>query len=458
MEAGENADLSNTVYLSAGYYYQEFPGGYRCASFSYGTTEPKSLIITTEAGVDPEDVVLDGYENSFVLSIGDLHYDMGTPIEDSPVVIIENLTLQNGDYPYDAAGLEVSAYSHNITVRNCIIRNNSSASGRGGGVSLSTRKRVTFENNRVLDNRLLEREITTSRGPEIHCFGAGFRSRNASEIIMRNNVFAGNSALGDFSKGGGVYLGIGCEGNAHLINNTFYGNTANEGGGLSIPPIVSSCCSTWDTLNLYNNIIRGNSATSGVAHDIDLSGWVDGDVVAGYNNNYFDMAGSFTDSADNFDEDPLYVLAADNDFRLQSTSPMIDQGTSLVPDPPGLPEDDLAGHLRPNGIAPDIGAYEYYAYHYSGPVPLMMMKILTREMVRPGSIPDSLSLVIGMDGRGLIGPAEWWIIIHGPGDTYYLNDRFELTNKPMPFYQGKLHHLQPTVLKPINTGSLKPGT
>jgi hypothetical protein len=457
LEAGENADLSNTVYLSAGYYYQQFPDGYRCASFSYGTTEPKSLVITTEAGVGPEDVVLDGYGNSFVLTIGDYHYDEGTPIEDCPVVTIENLTLQNGDYPYQAAGLNVSAYSHNITVRNCIIQNNSSASGAGGGVNLCTYKRVIFENNRVFDNRLLEREVTTSRGAEIHCFGGGVYSRNAVEIIMRNNVFADNSALGYFSKGGGVYLGIGCEGNAHLINNTFFRNTANEGGGLSIPAILSSCCSTWDTLNLYNNIIRSNSATSGVAHDIDLSGWVDGDVVAGYNNNYFDMAGSFTDSGDNRDDDPLYILPAAYDFRLQPTSPMIDQGTLVVPAPPGLPEYDLSGQPRINGTAPDIGAYEYHTHHDLRPLPLPFVKTLKRRAVRPASIFDFLELVIGMDNRGLSGPADWWIIIDGPDDTYYLNSQFELITKPTPFYQGKLYHMQPTALKPINTNSLKPG-
>ncbi len=56
---------------------------------------------------------------------------------------------------------------------------------------------------------------------------------------------------------------------------------------------------------------------------------------------------------------PDFVDPANNDFHLQSTSPAIDAGTSQITDTIPAPSTDYDGVARPQGGAPDIGAYEH---------------------------------------------------------------------------------------------------
>ena len=53
---------------------------------------------------------------------------------------------------------------------------------------------------------------------------------------------------------------------------------------------------------------------------------------------------------------PAEVFAAPNDYHLHPKSPALDAGLTL----PGV-EADLEGRPRPQGVAYDIGAFEYPA-------------------------------------------------------------------------------------------------
>ena len=55
----------------------------------------------------------------------------------------------------------------------------------------------------------------------------------------------------------------------------------------------------------------------------------------------------------NSTEDPQFVNADDDDYRLSPTSPAIDDGDLAAAGPL-----DIEGNPRPVGMGPDIGAYE----------------------------------------------------------------------------------------------------
>ncbi len=56
----------------------------------------------------------------------------------------------------------------------------------------------------------------------------------------------------------------------------------------------------------------------------------------------------------NLNENPLFLDVENNDYRLSSRSPCIDNGTYG-----NAPDHDFDGNTRPEGIAIDIGAFEY---------------------------------------------------------------------------------------------------
>ena len=81
-----------------------------------------------------------------------------------------------------------------------------------------------------------------------------------SDATLTGNQISGNTASGDYSTGGGLYLSCG---DATLTNNTIVSNTANSGGGMSL-----SCSNA----TLMNNTIVSNTANSGGGLHLSYSG------------------------------------------------------------------------------------------------------------------------------------------------------------------------------------------
>lgn len=299
-------------------------------AFVYNPSEGNSITLLGgyNAGcidrvLDPSKTIIDSGGNDSVLyfyianSSGNGH------------LTVDGFTIKNGNSTGSGGGLYVymtsdSSASGDITLSNNIILGNY-ANVSGGGASLSS-----------ISN-----------------------SGNSGNIILINNIITGNTANQWY--GGGVMVQSnstsGTPGNVSLINNTITGNTANQygyGGGVYFAMFGG-------TFNVYNNIIWGNSAPWENGKDINLS-QIETSVANGYYNDYSSILGSWTNSGDNIDEDPLFVDPTGGDFHLLRGSNCIDAGTNSAPE---IPNNDFEGNSRvidgdKDGIATvDMGADEY---------------------------------------------------------------------------------------------------
>jgi hypothetical protein len=107
-------------------------------------------------------------------------------------------------------------------------------------------------------------------------------------------------------------------------------------------------------MDVHNNIIRGNNASSGG----DIYIYDDTGTVNVYNNNFepAKMYGTFTNESDNINADPQFADAENRDYHLSGSSPCIDVGVNVLP---LILTADYEGYEREQGMAADIGAYEY---------------------------------------------------------------------------------------------------
>lgn len=302
------------IYLSAGTYQGHF-------SYRPPASEQKSIFILGEPGTTAQDIITESPPGSpgWVWELYD-HSSEG----DFADIAFAGVTVRNG-----WGGIYVFGYRYNVTILNCIIRNNIGVSW-GGGISIDMANNFTLMNTLVLDN-----EVTQNSG---YSQGGGVYMRSYfGDCIAINNIIARNTAQGGNSEGGGFWVSTN-HGNVHLFGNTIYSNQAVKGGG--------ACLTLVSIGDVYNNIIYGNTAAEG--GDIYI---LDVTTSNGYYNNYSDMFSAWTDSKGNMNTDPLFVDPANSDFHLQSGSPMIDAGI------PGYYYLDFEGNLR--NFIPDIGAYEY---------------------------------------------------------------------------------------------------
>ena len=152
--------------------------------------------------------------------------------------------------------------------------------------------------------------------------------------------------------------------NPIVVNSTFSGNTARNGGGIlnnySSDPVVTNC------------LLWNNSDNGGIDESAQIQTFSGTPVVA-YSCIHGLVPGGAFDSGpntNNIADDPLLVRVpepgpdgtwngVDDDFgdlRLQEDSPCIDAGNSAAV-PAGVTT-DIAGDLRISGVSVDMGAHE----------------------------------------------------------------------------------------------------
>lgn len=295
----------------------------------------KRLTLRSEDPGNPdivEDTVIDCDGDS---SIGREHRAFHFTSGETILSILNGITIQNG-YQYIGGGIFCENGS-NPTIMNCIFRENRGVYGGGIGNDNSNPivANCTFIDNRVGDK------------------GAGIFCKQQSNACIVNCLFVGNYAKWE---GGAIYNKD--RSNPRIINCTFSKNSADYAGG-AISSEYDTC-----TPNIDNCILWDNSAQSvtvrqaqifGGISDINfccIQGWTDGGLGV-------------------INSDPFFVNPNDNNYKLLSNSPCINNGSkeALPNDSWDLDKDgnidesipfDLDGNPRIIDSNVDMGVYEYH--------------------------------------------------------------------------------------------------
>ena len=241
----------------------------------------------------------------------------------------------------DGAGIYIGGASSARIIGN-VIANNTWGSGDGGGIALFAAGSPTVMNNIIKGN--------TATGVSPASQGGGIYIVNQSDALIVQNSIYGNSA----GQGGGIYFGVpsGDRGPI-LVNNTIAANNAPQGSAVYADGFD-------DQVVFFNNLMIGSSGGNAV----DCDGSYDAVPPTFTNNDAFSANGSgltgtcAAQSAENgnISADPTFVNATKDQFKLKAGSPAINKALNSAPD---LPLKDLASKPRiDNGII-DMGAFEF---------------------------------------------------------------------------------------------------
>ncbi|HEU0295881.1 MAG TPA: choice-of-anchor Q domain-containing protein [Anaerolineales bacterium] len=253
-------------------------------------------------------------------------------------VIEENITTT-----IYCASIIVINYSGTMTMTQTAVKNNPT----GGGIY----NYATL----LMNDSVVSGNVGTDASGGIYSYGG--------ILTVNNTTISGNTT----SNGGGIFLGGG--GTARLSNVTISNNTANTGGG-----IYNSPSSPTDVI-LKNTILAGNTAFS-IGSDCNGNvGSAGYNLIGNTSNCNFGAA-----TGDVVNEDPALGPLQDNGgptftHALLPQSAAIDGGNILgCADQDGNPfTSDQRGITRPQGIACDIGAYEYT---FTAPGPATSLAII----------------------------------------------------------------------------------
>ena len=234
------------------------------------------------------------------------------------------LEENNGGGIFCAPGI-----SSSTEIKHCTIQYNSAFEAGGAIFILGS---PTVESNRIRNN---------TAGQFAGGIGIqGTSVSNISQPLVQNNLIYNNSATGT-GGGGGIAL-LGFTG-ATINNNLIYGNSASISNGGGIYVTSSANLGT----SITNSVIWGNSANTydQIADTVTVS--------------YSDIQGGYFGTG-NIDADPQFNDAANGDFHVEATSPIVDTGTNT-----GAPASDFDGNDRPfdgdrdGEDVVDMGPYEY---------------------------------------------------------------------------------------------------
>ncbi len=261
---------------------------------------------------------------------------------------------------YTGTGDQVVSLKDGMTLYGGFSGTEDSRDRRDGTANLTVidgqgvRRCVTASATSVVDGFTLQHGLAN--------FGGGMSSGTAVNCIFRENVAAGQFAGMGGGKDGGT-----------AINCMFIENIAGGANGITATNCVffgnsGSGLTSSDAINctMAGNI--GYGMSSGTAVNCIIWGNMPEETV--YVNASYSCLSVPTEGTGNIVADPRYVNFAAGDLRLRAASPCMDAATAS-----GAPATDLALRVRPNGAAPDMGAYEFYAGDDSAAVDAGVLRV-----------------------------------------------------------------------------------
>jgi hypothetical protein len=205
----------------------------------------------------------------------------------------------------------------------------------------------TIENNNIADNT-----ANSNSQP----FGGGLYGCGG---VIQNNTIAGNFGAGiadcagriqnnniSRNAGGGVY---GCGG--LIQNNLITENSWDWGGGG-----LCECSGTIQNNTIAGNLGDGVAFCRGTIRNCLIWGNAREELIESKRITFSCIEGWTEDGAGNTNRDPLFVDAANGDYRLRAGSSCVDSGLRYYWF--AWPQRDLEGNCRLAGRSVDIGCYE----------------------------------------------------------------------------------------------------
>ncbi len=285
------------------------------------------------------------------------------PIE----TILDGVTVQNGVTSGNGGGMTIRPNGY---VRNCRFLYNT-ASGQGGAILFNGGGTVEdsyfFNNNAKLGGACHIAKISSITGclfeNNIAEQGGAIRSQ-ATDGTIANCIIRNNTAT---TNGSGIYTQTATTSATKIINCLIYGNKTNvaiymygadiinctvDGGNLNSVYVTTAggkIINSVFTSDIQSNLATGVEFTNNAYKAITATETI-GNVEWTTSNNIQITDGNFG-----------FTNAANGDYTLASTSPLINAGTDVSEDY-ALAATDLIGTTRPQGAAYDLGAYEcpYY--------------------------------------------------------------------------------------------------
>ncbi|MCE9615158.1 MAG: right-handed parallel beta-helix repeat-containing protein [Lentisphaerae bacterium] len=232
-----------------------------------------------------------------------------------------NTNLQGG-------GLNVTTP---ITVRHCVFDDNQGYEGAA----------IHCESLSLFDRCIFLNSISSHRGGAVQVYGRPWKGTSQGPTFM-NCLFYNNAC----SDAGGAMALYHC--GQRILNCTFYGNSSNGGAAIYASNDADP--------DIYNSIFWDSGANGGgIFVKIESSNAqpivnvTDSDVNGGYTPPAGQGTGTHV-----LNDDPLFVNADAQNFRLKTGSTCINSGGTIAE-----VTTDLDGGTRPYGSAYDMGAYEF---------------------------------------------------------------------------------------------------